>query len=136
MGKWGPFQGLGFRVVITGVISRATRVIAHIKGLITTHEPPSSVGIVGSSPFSENATCLRPFGALQGCTGEWNPTPSTLKFQKVFKISQDTGLRKSSTMSDSRTGWIVRHVDVKHTIVATMTIIVLENHHSCDPRSW
>ena len=36
----------GSRVVISGVISRVTTVIAHIRGLITplitTHEPPSS----------------------------------------------------------------------------------------------
>ena len=50
--KWGFFkgisgvQGLGFRVDISGVIIRATTVITHIRGrlttLITAHEPASS----------------------------------------------------------------------------------------------
>ena len=39
-------QGLGFKVVISRVISRVTILITHIKGLITplrtTHEPPST----------------------------------------------------------------------------------------------
>ena len=59
--SWHVRGGLGFRlggswVVITGLRSRVTTVITHIRGLITplvtTHEPPSRVPFKGSIHLS------------------------------------------------------------------------------------
>ena len=63
--KWGNQWGLGFRVVVSGVISRVTILMAHVRGLITplitSLEPPSRVAAIQESTarLQPNVVSLR-----------------------------------------------------------------------------